>query len=183
MRSLYLAYYPRLFRFVLRMTRDSGLAEEVVNDTMLMVWRGAAAFRGESRVSTWIIGIAYRRALKALAARKRRLPAVAFEQGAVEGRESAPAVDQVAATVEVQDWIEHALDGLSPEHRLTLELAYFLGESCEEIALIADCPVGTVKTRLHHARIRLHRHLLEHATPHAAISAGGTVNVTRRGST
>jgi RNA polymerase sigma-70 factor, ECF subfamily len=160
LRKLYTAYHERLFRFLMRVTHDAELAEEILNDTLWVVWRSAANFRAESRVSTWITGIAYRRALKALASlkRHRQLHGTSLDspEGNVDGEAS---VASFAQAIETEDWIESALDSLSPEHRLTVELAYFVGESCEDIAQITGCPVGTVKTRLHHARIRMHRHL------------------------
>src|SRR5207249_4367513 len=63
---LYRAYFPRLARFLNRMTRSSSLIEEIVNDTLLVVWQKAASFDGSSKVSTWVFAIAYRRACKAL---------------------------------------------------------------------------------------------------------------------
>jgi hypothetical protein len=63
---LYRAYFPRLARFLHRMTRNSALIEEIANDTMLVVWQKAATFNGSSKVSTWVFAIAYRRACKAL---------------------------------------------------------------------------------------------------------------------
>ncbi len=71
-RDLYIAYHRRLARFLTRLTRRYELAEEIINDTMWVVWRRADKFRGDSRVSTWIIGIAYRRALKSLKSRGQR---------------------------------------------------------------------------------------------------------------
>ena len=65
-KELYLIYHRRLARFLMRITPQHELIEEVINDTMWTVWQKAASFRGASRVSTWIVGIAYRRALKAL---------------------------------------------------------------------------------------------------------------------
>ena len=59
MQKLYFAYYRRLNRFLLR-TLSPERADEIINDTMFVVWRHAGDFRGESRVSTWILGIAYR---------------------------------------------------------------------------------------------------------------------------
>ena len=64
--SLYRGYFPRLTRFLERLIRRSHVVEEVLNDTMLVVWRKAASFNGESKVSTWIFSIAYRKALKAV---------------------------------------------------------------------------------------------------------------------
>jgi RNA polymerase sigma-70 factor (ECF subfamily) len=65
----------------------------------------------------------------------------------------------------MQDWIDAALEKLSPEHRMVIELAYFLGLSCEEIADIVNCPVGTVKTRMFYGRERLRQLLVMLATP------------------
>src|SRR5258707_10440612 len=73
-RELYIMYHRRLARFLTRLTRQYEIAEEVINDTLWAVWRKAGDFRGDSRVSTWIMGIAYRRALKSLRARSRALP-------------------------------------------------------------------------------------------------------------
>ena len=64
--TLYRRYYRRVSQFVYRLTPDRELGEEIVDDTLLAVWRGAGAFAGRSKVSTWIMGIAYRRAMKSL---------------------------------------------------------------------------------------------------------------------
>src|SRR5579871_5384405 len=64
--SLYRRYHPRLTRFLMRVTRRHDHIDDVINDTFWLVWRKAAEFRGSSRVSTWIFGIAYRCALRAL---------------------------------------------------------------------------------------------------------------------
>jgi RNA polymerase sigma-70 factor, ECF subfamily len=158
--TLYTTYHGRLIRFLLRVTRDPALAEEILNDTLWIVWRNASSFRAESRVSTWITGIAYRRALKLLAADKRHRQLHAPSPDQDENTLNTASIAMpFTQQIETGDWVETALDQLSPEHRLTLELAYFLGESCEDIALITDCPIGTVKTRLHHARLRMRRHL------------------------
>lgn len=162
---LYYLFHRRLARFLLRLTRRPDVAEEIINDTMLAVWQGAADFRGDSRVSTWIMGIAYRRALKALS-RERDVEAGAelletlqpLEAGAPEG---------LAHGAELADWLEAALARLSPEHRLVIELAHVLGLSCQEISEITDTPVNTVKTRMFYARQRLQTHLAALATPGA----------------
>jgi RNA polymerase sigma-70 factor, ECF subfamily len=65
-RELYLLYHRRLARFLMRMSLSPESVEEIINDTLWTVWQKAADFRGASRVSTWIVGIAYRRALKAM---------------------------------------------------------------------------------------------------------------------
>ena len=148
LRELYLLYHRRLSRFLMRLTQRHDLAEEVINDTLLVVWNSAERFRGDSRVSTWIVGIAYRRALKSV--RRRR----SFEVMEVDATDSLVSADGLQAC-ETQEWIEEALQELPIEQRLCLELAYVLGHSCEEISIITSCPINTVKTRLYHARRKL----------------------------
>jgi RNA polymerase sigma-70 factor (ECF subfamily) len=148
LRELYLLYHRRLSRFLMRITQRQDLAEEIINDTLLVVWNSAERFRGDSRVSTWIVGIAYRRALKSV--RKRR----SFELVELEASDNLIGVDNLQAC-ETQEWIGEALEELPIEQRMCLELAYVLGHSCEEIASITSCPVNTVKTRLFHARRKL----------------------------
>ena len=145
--DLYLLYHRRLARFLMRLTRRQDVAEEIINDTLLVVWNSADRFRGESRVSTWIVGIAYRRALKSV----RRKP---LELVGLDEQESLASTDELLAC-ETQEWIEEALEELPLEQRLCLELAYVLGHSCEEISIITSCSVNTVKTRLFHARRKL----------------------------
>ena len=151
--DLFGAYYRRLSRFCTRLLSDSQLVEEVVNDTMMVVWRKAEGFNARSRVSTWIFGIAYRLAMKALASRQSHAGAIA-SHGDMHGEAASGVATQLEDT-EVRELLEVALLRLSPEHRAVLELAYFMGYSCAEIAAIVECPVNTVKTRLFKARGRL----------------------------
>lgn len=150
--ELYHLYHRRLARFLTRLTRRYDIAEEVINDTFWIVWRKAGDFRGDSRPSTWILGIAYRRARNAFRSSARA--------GAVENLESPlelPTSDEPMRTEELRDWLVQALVQLPVEQRLAVELCYELGYSCEEIATIMECPVNTVKTRLFHARAKLQR--------------------------
>ena len=149
---LYLGYYRRLARFLARITSRHENVEEIVNDTFMVVWQHAKDFRGASRASTWIIGIAYRIALKSLRRNDGLLRAQSSEdlpEQSVEPTE----------TAELRDWIMHALSHLPPEQRLTMELVYHMGHSIEEIAEITDCPTGTVKARMFHAREKLRHYL------------------------
>lgn len=148
--TLYLGYHRRLARFLMRLTRRFDIAEEVINDTLWVVWCKAGEFRGDSQVSTWIMGIAYRRALKTL----KHLHSVAPPADLpLDGLEIAG--EESSATLELHEWLDQALEHLPPEQRLVLELTYYLGHSCAEIAAIMDCPVNTVKTRMFHARRKL----------------------------
>jgi RNA polymerase sigma-70 factor, ECF subfamily len=162
-RRLYCIYHRRLHRFLSRLTGDRELSEEVINDTMLIVWQQAGQFRGESLASTWILGIAYKRALKALE-RRRNLGAHTAVLAAAAVVDHV-VLDRLSQSAERDDWVDVALAQLSAEHRMVIELVYFLGLSCEEVSKVVECPVGTVKTRMFYARERLRESLLLLARP------------------
>ncbi len=147
--ELYAAYASRLGRFFARLTLEPATSAELLNDVFLVIWQKAGSFRGDSRVSTWIIGIAYRKGLKALRSRKSTEPLTA-----------APAED---SSIHLLDWrrdLNRALATLSPEQRAVMELTYYFGYSYREIAEQLGCPENTVKTRMYYARRKL-RSLLD----------------------
>lgn len=149
--ALYRLYHPRLTRFLSRITHRRSLVEELVNDTMLVVWHQGARYNGSSLVSTWIFAIAYRKALKALSQLDEAVP-----DDAVDSRPSAePNPEQSLGREQLRERLAQALRALSPEQRAVMALAYFHGAGCREIAEIVECPVDTVKTRLFHARRRV----------------------------
>ena len=149
-KELYLIYHRRLARFLMRMTSRHDLIEEVINDTLWTVWLKAGDFRGDSLVSTWIVGITYRRALKALRRHGTARPMLA---------EEVAVAPDVQAENENRQWLGQALAELPLEQRMVMEFSYLMGHSCEEIAQIMQCPVNTVKTRMFHAREKLRRSL------------------------
>ncbi|TKC91500.1 sigma-70 family RNA polymerase sigma factor [Trinickia terrae] len=159
--ALYREYHRRLVRFLGRFTRRDDLIEEVINDTFMVVWQKAADFRGQARVSTWLMGIAYRVTLKTL-----RQGGMQHEPllGDADDRASEPFADH-----ELADWVTKGLARLSAEQRLVMELAYVMGHSLEEIAEITSAPLTTVKARMFHARVKL-RNVMP-------VLAGGSVEV------
>ena len=162
--ALYHAYHRRLFGYLLKVMRRADLVEEVLNDVMLAIWKGAAGFDGRSRPSTWIFGIAYHKALKALARRSSR-PMETME-GADPDREPAEPVDSeepesLLVRRELAGVLGQALRALPTEQRTVVELTYYYGLPYQEIAEIMGCPVNTVKTRMFHARRRLRELLPE----------------------
>jgi RNA polymerase sigma factor (sigma-70 family) len=146
--ALYRAYHPRLRRFLRGMLRQSTMVDEVLDDTMLVAWRKAHTFDATSRVSTWLFAIAYRQALKALRRLDWSLPDPIDEPAAP--REEEP--DRELAHVQLRERLDAVLAQLSPEHRAVIEMTYFHGYSCKEIAEVVGCPVATVKTRMFYAR-------------------------------
>lgn len=144
-RQLYERYADRVFRYALTMLRQRRLAEEVVQETMVAVWQGAGSFRGGSQVSTWIFGIARNQA-HALLRREAR--------GAREPEEPLVLPDPAAA-VEREGKVLAALEGLPPDQREVVVLAFYEGLSYREIARILGVPEGTVKSRMYFAKRRL----------------------------
>lgn len=154
LRTLYASYHQPLLRFIFRITHRLDLAEEGVNDVMLVVWRNSDSFAHRSNVSTWIMGIGYRKALKLLASSRRwheRFAAVDF----TEWIERSEPTGEPSDDGDLRNLLDEALRHLSIEHRAVVELTYFYGCSYDEIAEIVDCPVNTVKTRMFHARAKL----------------------------
>lgn len=148
--ELYARYHARLFRFVYRLTRSHTAAEELVNDIMLATWRSAGTFRGDSKPSTWIFGIAYRQALKRMS-RKRLSIASYLDVDRLP--------DNDTRSFEQEDWVQQGIGALPPTQRLAVELVFYLGLSYDEVATVTDCPVNTVKTRMFHARRKLKEQL------------------------
>lgn len=150
--KLYARYYPQLSRYLTRLIRRPELVEEVVNDTLFVVWEKAAGFEGRSKVSTWITGIAYLKGIKALD-RLRTMPEQSAEN--LADVEEIEETRNLISKLGLQDWLASGLELISADQRSVVELTYFSGHSYQEIADIMDCPVNTVKTRMFHARRRL----------------------------
>lgn len=167
--QLYRSYYPRVTRFLEKMTRLPQLIDEVLDDTMLVVWQKAHTFNGQSSVSTWIFAIAYNKALKALQREGRHEGDDVGEaeldlHSAVDDGPGSP--ESTLMALQSRRTVEHLLAQLPAEQRAVVELTYYHGCSYKEIAAIAGCPVDTVKTRMFHARRKL-RMMLSHEPPHS----------------
>lgn len=153
--ALYRAYHPRLARFVGNLIHRPQLVQEVLNDTMLVVWERPDSFRGDSKLSTWIFGIAYRKAMKAV--RRHDEPVEDEDADARSGSGDCPE-DEVGRH-QSRAALQEAIAALSPDHRAVVDLTYFHEIGYREIAEIVGCPVDTVKTRMFHARRHLKRKL------------------------
>jgi RNA polymerase sigma factor (sigma-70 family) len=153
--QLYKAHHGRMSRFLLNMLRRPQLVEEVLNDTMMVVWDKIGDFQGASKLSTWMFGIAYRQGLNAL----RRLDEPVEDERSVglESHEATP--EKRAGESRSRKALAEAIDGLSPAQRAVVNLTYFQDCGYREIAEILDCPVDTVKTRMFHARRNLKQSL------------------------
>jgi len=163
--ALYRLYHPRLWRFLTHLMRQPDAIEEVLNDTLLVVWQRADSFDGRSKLSTWVFGIAYRKAMKALS--RQDLPVEVDETD--ESADPGPGPEQRLGLVQLRGRLREAMAELSLEHRTVVELCYFHDMAYAEIADIVGCPAETVKTRMFYARRRL-RQLLDDLAGHGELT-------------
>lgn len=151
--ELYRHFHSRLARFLINLTRRPQVVEEVLNDTMIAVWEKPASFRGASKLSTWIFGIAYRKAMKAL----RRVDDPVEYRPVDSADEESVSSDEAIWRAQRERLLLEAMQQLSADHRAVVDLTYFHEMGYREIAEIMACPVDTVKTRMFHARRHLKR--------------------------
>lgn len=151
--QLFQCYAPRIFRFAMGYLNDRSHAEEVVQETMIAVWKSAKSYKEQSQVSSWILGIARNKALDRARARQREPE---FSREKLDRHASARATPEQIAQRETQiERVRAALERLSPEHREVMMLAFYNDLSYSEIAQIVGCPEGTVKSRVYYAKEQL----------------------------
>ncbi len=152
MQVLFARHHVRVYRFVLRLVRDELVAEDLISEVFLDVWRQAGRFEGRSQVSTWLLAIARFKALSAL----RRRPDEELDDETAEAIEDPS--DDPEVSLDKKDKsaaIRKCLEKLSAEHREIIDLVYYHEKSVEEVAQIVGIPENTVKTRMFYARKRL----------------------------
>jgi RNA polymerase sigma-70 factor (ECF subfamily) len=152
MQVLFARHHVRVYRFVLRLVRTETVAEDLISEVFLDVWRQAGRFEGRSAVSTWLLAIARFKALSAL----RRRPDEELDEETAEAIEDLS--DGPGIVLEKKDKsaaIRKCLEKLSAEHREIIDLVYYHEKSVEEVAQIVGIPENTVKTRMFYARKRL----------------------------
>ncbi len=151
--TIYRLYSPRLARFLRRFVAYPQLTEEIIHETLLVVWDRPQTFSGESKLSTWIFGIAYRKALRALRTHEEPIE----DPGADERASLDPTPEDALGRQRARVLLLQAVGALSHEHRAVVEHSYFDGMRYRDIAELMGCPVDTVKTRMYYARRQLKR--------------------------
>ena len=160
-RAALAVFYERfqrpVFGYLYRYFGVRELAEDVLQEVMLVAWQKAASFRGEGRVQSWVFGIAHRLATVALRREKGNL--LELDTG-ITLPDAESMLEDSAIRKSAADELAAALASLTPVHREVLELAFYQDFSCKEIASIVGVPEGTVKSRLSYARRSLKAILL-----------------------
>lgn len=152
MQELYVRHNVRVYRFVLCLMRDTSVAEDIVSDVFLDVWRQADGFEAKSRVSTWLLAIARYKAISEL----RRHADEQLNERAVASIEDPSDDPEIAMQKQGRTAIvRKCLTQLSRAHREVMDLIYYHDRSVDEVAKIIGIPTSTVKTRMFYARSRL----------------------------
>jgi RNA polymerase sigma-70 factor, ECF subfamily len=152
MQVLFARHHVRVYRFVLRLVGNPTVAEDLISEVFLDVWRQADRFEGRSAVSTWMLAIARFKALSAL----RKKPDEELDEETAETIEDAADNPEVALEKKDKSTVlRQCLEKLSPEHKEIIDLVYYHEKSVEEVAEIVGIPENTVKTRMFYARKKL----------------------------
>jgi RNA polymerase sigma-70 factor (ECF subfamily) len=149
---------PRALAVALKVLRNPDDAEDAVQDAFFKVWRYLGRFEGRSSFSTWIHRIVMNASLDLLRRQSCR-PETHAEAEEPGERAVEPAHEQTPERsldeAQTGALVRSAVATLSPAHRQALTLREFEDHSYEEIARVSQCPIGTVMSRLHHARRRV----------------------------
>jgi len=147
LRTLHDRHAPWLELRLSHRCADRQVAEEVLQDVFLVIWRSPGNYRGTGEVAAWIWGIAIRRLLQRLRTRRPLLERLAALRGAVD-----PTPEEVVLANIEHGGLADALNGLSPELRAVVQATILDGLTMKEAARMLHIPEGTVKTRLSRAR-------------------------------
>jgi RNA polymerase sigma-70 factor (ECF subfamily) len=152
-------HVAHLWRCALALCRDGHWAEDLSQETLVEAWRSLARFDRRCKFSTWLYGILRHRFLKGRRQQDATRPATPDALGQVPSSSRTPSSSAEAS--EDASRIRQAVASLPEVHRLVVELRFFAGATLDEMAAALDCPLGTVKSRLHHALEKLRQMNLE----------------------
>lgn len=155
--DFYRRHEGRVYAFALKRLGDPALAAEVLNEVMLTVWRDAGRFQGRSRVTTWLLGIANHKCLDALRRRGRDTLLEPLEEAQLPPEEGENNTAAALAALDDAELLRYCLERLPEAQRAVVHLAFFEDLPYGEVAAAVDCPVGTVKSRMLHAKRALGR--------------------------
>jgi RNA polymerase sigma-70 factor (ECF subfamily) len=172
MRILFARHRLYVYRFVLRMVRDETMAEDLLSDVFLDVWRKASQFEGRSAVSTWLLAVAR---LKALSALRRRADVALDDEVAANIPDPAHNPETALAHKRTAEVFRHALAKLSPAQSEVINLVYDHGKSISEVAQIVGVSDATVKTCMFYTRKKLAEIVQSRTPSNTSLKRVGTI--------
>jgi RNA polymerase sigma-70 factor (ECF subfamily) len=166
MHIMFALHRVRVFRFIQGMVRNAVIADDLVSQVFLDVWRSANRFEGRARVSTWLLSIARFKALSALRERKHE---TIDQDDLAEIVDAADTPEVALDRKETNAILRECIDRLSPTHREIIDLVYYHEQSVAEASEIVGIPVATVKSRMFFARKYLAKMLVSAGFEAAAV--------------
>ena len=159
--ELYTRFSSRIYGLGIVMLGNDAAAQDLVQDTFVKLWRNADRYdASRGKLETWVLLVARSLAIDAL--RRRVLESRSLEAlGAPAEADPRPLPDDLAATADMAERARRAMQRLSGEQRAALELAYFGGKTSAEVAELEGIPIGTAKTRIRSALLRLREAMAE----------------------
>lgn len=150
--ALFTRHHTRIYRFLVRMTGNDAVADELANEVFLDLWRKPTAFNGQSRVSTYLFAIAR---FKAISLMRKRSESEMDDETAAQVEDLSDTPEVVAQKADKSQVLKDAVGALPEEFRVVVDLAYYQEMSISEIAQILDIEEATVRTRMFRARKKL----------------------------
>ena len=143
------ALHGPVYRFLLRLCRDSGLAEDMTQETFLAVWQGIGSYQGRSKFKTWVFGIAYHQHLRQRD--KRTVETVELNESDLSDLSDPSDLSVAVAEAEEHALIRRAVYALPNPYREVVCLIHLDGLTYRDVAEVLGVPIGTVKSRMNGA--------------------------------
>ncbi len=148
MKTFYDRHSGAIYQFAKSWLSDPHEASDIMHETMLSVWRSAGHFEQRSQVKSWIFSIARNKAID----RNRKSARVKYTDVDVEIPDDTPDAQEMVNAMQNAKQLRECISKLSDTHRSVIHLAFFEDLPYSEIAEIEGCPLGTIKTRILHAK-------------------------------
>jgi len=151
MSELYHAFEARVYKFAFARLNNTFEASEILNEVMMEVWKNAAKFQGKSKVSTWIFGITHHKTIDLMRKKYRH----DFVEAEPDFPDETPDIEQSILSAQIANKVQECIKQLKQPFRDIIHLTFFEELHYSDIAVIVDCPEGTVKSRVFHAKASL----------------------------
>lgn len=155
--GFYTLFETTVYRYTLSRLNDTFDAADVLNEVMMEVWKTAGRFEGRSKVSTWLLGIAHHKVIDRF--RKRGSAVMEELNENMPDEQGEDDIERAIESAQNAALVKQCMATLSDEHREVLHMAFFEDMHYRDIAKIINCPEGTVKSRVYHAKDSLKRNL------------------------
>ncbi|WP_185964393.1 RNA polymerase sigma factor [Aliikangiella marina] len=144
----YRLFESSVYRFALSKLNDPFDAADILNEVMMEVWKSAKNFQGRSKVSTWILGITNFKSIDRVRQKARKQTAELSDT--IE--DESPEFESLISAAQSEKQVNHCMSKLKDEFKEVIHLAFFEDLHYEDIAEIVECPAGTIKSRVFHAK-------------------------------